>query len=358
MRKYLTYSVLLLSALFSNSSYSNVTHNITFTIKNTGNIEVDTDLGVFDMGNETLRLNEAQIPQSFRNMSTRRATASDIEVSPVGYTLKSKIGNAPEFNVAISSAKFRVVQTWAFDGYNIGRGNCDGGTKRGDTNLYIAAPPDIGLSMNCGSYRAYTESATSYFLFNPTDISFKLKGVINTLRNAKPAVGEYSYQPIHFRFTQWTNTDYMQKRWTIITKLIVEPSIASVEMATNLPLDVSLVSGNQLTGRGSLLATVNGTLGQYLQIEPRSSNNGKLVKGNESIPYTLAVTPLSGDNKSRLLIDGTGSGNLAPVTIETFAKRDQYRLRFDAAFNVANTGLTSGSFNDSVTLIFSTPDMP
>ena len=358
MRKYLTYSVLLLSTLFSYSSYSDVTHNITFTIKNTGDIEVDTDLGVFDMGNETLSLNQAQIPNSFRNLSTSYSTKADMAVEPVGYTLKSTMGSPPEFNIAISSATFRTVVTWAFDGYEIGYGNCDGGTKAGDANLYIAVPPDIGLGMNCYSYRGRTAMSVGYYLFNPTNISFKLKGVINTLRNAKPAAGEYSYQPIQFRFTQWNSSVPTRKTWTIITKLIVEPSIASVEMATNLPLDVSLVSSNQLTGRGSLLATVNGTLGQHLQIEPRSSNNGKLVKGNENIPYTLAVTPLSGDNKSRLLIDGTGSGNLAPVTIETFAKRDQYRLRFDAAFNVAKTGLTSGAFNDSVTLIFSTPDMP
>lgn len=354
---------LLLLALLSQQVMANVINNVTFTVKSNGSIEAYSDIGQFDINNEILTINEASMPNSFKDNTVSYAWGyASTELNPVGYQLISSEQHAPSIILRLLSTTFRVSGRWAWD--NISRiGNCDGGTMANkDVYVYTDTTSITNINMSCVSNQVDHGATVDHFDFYATSIRFVFSDIINELKKSKIPSGTYTYRTAPFQITNnvpnFASFRTTTKVWSINTKVIVEASIAAVEMPASLPLDVTMAAPNKLEGKGTVMATVTGALGKHLKIEPRSSNGGKLVKGAEQIPYTLSVTPLSGDNTPRLLIDGNGSGAQPPVTIETFARRDQYRLRFDAGFATPTTGLTSGRFSDTVTLIFTTPDLP
>ncbi|HEH9402173.1 TPA: hypothetical protein SIA35_004293 [Aeromonas sobria] len=340
---------------------ADVTHNITFTVKNNGVVEAVSDLGAFT-DDITVNVTGDQIPLEFKRGYTQgEYVTSDYYYleTPVGYNVLSEPGPSAQRLPMV----FKLNALYARSaGSLVSGGNvptCDFQSDIGNGRYYLTTAGKELSYTGCSTKSAGSGGPTDmYFTF----LSFSFMeetGGKNTLGQLKFPAGVYRFQPQLFRFVH-VKRPYptVYGNWYINVTVIIEPSIASVSIPTALPLDVAVENANQLTGQGSVLATVTGTLGSNLKILPASANNGQLVKGAERIPYTLSVVPLSGDNKSRLLIDGSNGGAQQEVVIETYEKRDQYQFRFDASFATTLSNLSSGRFSDNVTLIFTTTDLP
>ncbi|MCQ4054433.1 hypothetical protein [Aeromonas sp. SG16] len=355
---------LLLLALLSQQALAVVTHNVTFTVKNNGTVVASSDIGTFDSTGKTLTIRQAEIPAEMRNMTQLPwlFTKQSYQLWPVGRDINST-NTVSGYSLPMSYRvkRLNASAVVAYGAYN--RKNCMsevGGYV--ELNILTDGKP---LSTTCESVQAtsYTSSDREV-TFNALHIEFVFRENLPSLTELKIPAGVYDFPVVRTTFQhllQERGTGAWKANpvhWDMKIKVVVEPSIAVIDMPASLPLDVTMTAGNRLVGKGAVTATISGALGRYLKIEPRSSTGGKLIKGAERIPYTLSVTPLTGDNKPRLLIDGNGTGAQPPVTIETFARRDQYRLRFDAGFSTTTTGLSSGRFSDDVTLIFTTPDLP
>ncbi|WP_429220220.1 hypothetical protein [Aeromonas veronii] len=350
--------VVLLFTLASNQALAVVKHNVTFTVKSNGTVVASSDIGTFDAAGKKLTINESQLPSEMRRTTKLdfEIYKNDYSVNPVGKEMMS-INNIYGYSAPVIY-RVRELRNNSVTSYNKFNGNC-----MVDVSLWIRTDGKP-LSVECKSaqYGLYNTSSRDA-VFPATYLEFVFMEGAPSLAELKLPAGIYTFPTGRTRFKHsiqpvggaWQIYDVY---WDMYIKVVVEPSIAAVEMPNSLPLNVTMATANQLTGQGAVTASVSGALGKYLKIEPRSSNGGYLLKGAERIPYSLSVTPLSGDNTPRLLIDGNQAGAQPPVTIETFAKRDQYRLRFDAEFSTTTTGLSSGRFSDNVTLIFTTPDLP
>lgn len=349
-----------------------VTHNVTFTVKNSGVVETTSNIGSFtdDM---SLTVTGSEMPSEF-NIYYRTVTSDGtrwVLTTPVGYNMLSEPG--PDGYRLPLSLRLKFFHAIGSSGSTSNEGSCDGGSP-GNGNAYINTDNKPFSYSGCSS-RYWTnlypgggfsiKQDTLYFVVRSLTFSFMEDiGGKNGLTKMKLPAGTYRYPTQNFFFRQdITNgvggsTGSLYGQWYVNVTVVVEPFIGSVNIPTALPLDVAVESGNQLTGQGSVLATVTGTLGRNLKILPASTNNGHLVKGAERIPYTLSVVPLSGDNKSRLLIDGNKGGAQQEVVIDNYEKRDRYQFRFDASFATTFSNLSSGRFSDNVTLIFTTTDLP
>ncbi|WP_421215150.1 hypothetical protein [Aeromonas jandaei] len=352
--------LLSFSLLTSDLLLADVMHNVTFIVKDNGSVEAISDLGTFDSTGKILTINSSQMPSEFQSAKKTQNKISEeyfLLWGPIGYLAKSDTspgGSTLEMSIRVKSVIFNGLGII----YLLG-GSC-GNNTMAQYGQFLIDTTRYNLSkVNCDSTNGGVSGDYSYE-FSTHEIVFQfMESMSGGLADLKLPAGRYEFAPKRFQFKHApSNNPTIQRDWLVKVTVVVEPSISSVNIPTDLPIDVNIAANNQVMGQGSVTATITGSLGKYLRIEPRSSNAGNLIKGSERIPYTLSVTPLSGDNTPRLLIDGKGAGAQPPVNIETYARRDQYRLRFDAAFNASPAGLSSGRFSDNVTLIFTTPDLP
>ncbi|MEQ5127443.1 hypothetical protein ABN225_11655 [Providencia alcalifaciens] len=176
------------------------------------------------------------------------------------------------------------------------------------------------------------------------------------LATQKLPAGTYTSQALFRLSHQKDPSDIVWVSWYVNLRIIVEPSMAEVNMPSTMQMVDKKTANNRVVGEGAVQISAQGTLGRNLRIETRSANGGRLIKGSEEIPYTLSVSTLYGDYKPYLLID---SGHVqAPAVIPLYGRDFDYPLRLNAHFDTPMSRITTGYFRDRVTLVFSTSDVP
>ncbi|HCM61696.1 MAG TPA: hypothetical protein DIT05_04000 [Morganella sp. (in: Bacteria)] len=354
---------------------ADVTQNVTFTVKNDGRVEAWTDIGTFDINGRILTVNAAQMPAELRDTTILDALdtsflASDLVVNPVGYTVIGTAGAlASGMQITIPyRVSFMETQPGGNAFSTTSYGQCDGGSifssNRDNMTLRVntnGKPFSSTCDSNVGRfYSTVGYPYTKRKLFFTSALRFEYfenNGGGIWLRTQKVPAGTYTFPIRTFQLTS-NHRPQMTKTvlWHVNLRVIVEPSMAEVNMPSTMEMVVRDTGNNRLIGEGAVQISAQGTLGRNLRIEPRSANGGKLMKGAEEIPYTLSVNTLAGDYKSHLLIDN-GSVQ-APAVIPLYGREFDYPLRLNARFDTPKSGLTSGNFRDRVTLVFSTTDIP
>ena len=361
MIKHIKLMLIVVSLLLTKQAIADVTQNVTFTVKNNGTVIASSDIGSFDAQGKILTVSSVQMPSEFRTGVGVGNVSSDqfVLTTPVGYNIKSLNDNYG--HKLDMSFRLQFLNAASAGSFSLFRGSCDGFVSGDSVNGIRKINTDGKPFSYTGCSSIETRSGGGLEMqINELKFAFmESTGGANSLSNLKLPAGRYEFAPQLFNIRHSLSPmPSVSKNWYVKVTVIIEPSIGAVNMPTAMPLDVTTQANNIISAKGSVLATVTGTLGKNLKILPSSSNNGYLVKGTEKIPYLLSVTPLSGDNKSRTLIDGNAGGAQAEAIINTNEQLFQYQLRFDAGFNTPASSLSSGRFNDNVTLIFSTSDMP
>ncbi|WP_413491623.1 hypothetical protein [Morganella psychrotolerans] len=355
---------------------ADVTQNVTFTVKSDGRVEAWSDIGTFDASGKALTVNAAQMPTELRDSTIITPVPSSypretyLTVNPIGYTVIGTAGAlASGTQITIPfRVSFMETQPGGSAYTNINYGNCDGGSS------FISNMDSMILRINtngksfptmCSSRIGMITDAPSFVyknrkLFLTSVLNFEYfenNGGAIWLRTQKVPAGTYTFPIRTFQLTSHHEPQITKTvLWHVNLRVVVEPSMAEVNMPSTMEMVVRDTGNNRLVGEGAVQISAQGTLGRNLRIEPRSATGGKLMKGAEEIPYTLSVSALAGDYKLHLLID---NGHVqAPAVIPLYGREFDYPLRLNAHFDTPKSGLTSGNFRDRVTLVFSTTDIP
>lgn len=335
---------------------SAATLNVTFTVKSDGTIVAENDWGgTFDYATGILSLGPGNMPSDLNQTSieTFRRTYFWV-LSPIGKDgyARSNFGEVP-LSMRLSTFVGLGPRTtiWYTDKYCSGH---EPPPSYGE--YYISATAADYNKSRCRSALNLNESPSARFMVNRLEfIFFELQdgGVYSLLKLKRPA-GKYIFQQMTYHFSK---SDVVSEYVNVNTAVIIEPSLNAVSMPSELTLDVKREAG-MLVGQGVMLASVTGTLGRNLKIEPRASTGpaGKLTLGSSEIPYTLDVTPQGHDYARRTLVDGQ-TGQLNPVMLPLEGNPFDYQLRFDVNFRVPVQGLQNGKYQGALTLIFTTSDI-
>lgn len=339
--------------LWCSGFLSAATLNVTFTVKNDGTIVLDNDWGgVFDINSGLLMLTGGNIPGEFRDSNDWPSTVSQFwAFSPVGYhnRMVSVRNDAIDMSIRMDYlfGKGHVASNWMptlcqIDPLSLPYGN------------YQVKSTSSDYGGRCSSPIAWNGSGGPFYLVESMHLIFfdGLPGEINRLANRKLPAGKYESSNV-FNIENVNST----KQLVVNTTIIVEPSLSAVNMPSELTLDVRK-EGGMLVGQGAIIASVTGTLGWRLKIEPRAAMGpvGKLSLGSSVIPYNLDVTPQGHDYVRRNLVDGQ-SGTLNTVMLPLEGSPFDYQLRFDVNFRVPVKDLQSGRYQGALTLVFTTSDI-
>lgn len=339
---------------------ADVIQRVTFTVKNDGTVVAETDIGTFDMAGKVLTVSASQMPDELRDATILSSMygKNDIAVSPVGFedgvprSDRGPLGTAVPFRVS----KFTTAPGEEHD--NAVLGNCDAGSRSGKLRINTDSKPFSSRCTSHETYSGYRPLNRKLFMAEELQFQYLEKvGGAQWLATQKLPVGTYTLQRVFDLTSRHYNAGQIKYvRWVVDLKVIVEPSMAEVNMPSRMEMAVRDTGNNRLVGEGTVQISAQGTLGRNLRIEPRSANGGKLIKGTEDIPYTLSISALAGDFSRHVLIE---NGSVQTATVIPLYGRDfDYPLRLNANFDVPKSGLTSGDFSDRVTLVFSTTDVP
>ncbi|HDO1312798.1 hypothetical protein ACE1B4_09335 [Aeromonas veronii] len=340
--------------LWCSGLVSAATLNVTFVVKNDGRVEVSDDWGGrFDINTGLLRLEREIIPVEFRDSKDWPSTVGQFwAFSPVGYHNRMVSVRNDVFDMSIRIeyllGKGHAASNWGptpcqTDPLSLPYGNYQAKSKTSS---------DYGG--RCSSPIAWNGAGGPFYLVESLTIVFfdGLPGEVNRLASRKIPAGKYESSNV-FNIENVNSI----KQLIVNTTIIVEPSLSAVNMPSELTLDVRKEAG-MLVGQGAILASVTGTFGWHLKIEPRVSVGpvGKLSLGSSVIPYNLDVTPQGHDYARRNLVDGQ-AGTLSSVILSLEGSQFDYRLRFDVNFRVPVQSLQSGKYQGALTLVFTTSDI-
>ncbi|WP_322862594.1 hypothetical protein [Aeromonas allosaccharophila] len=343
--------------LWCSGFVSAATLNVTFTVKNDGTIVVDNDWGgTFDYTTGILSLGPQNMPSELRQ--------SNIEDNPKGvwWWLLSPVGKDGYARSHIGSVPMSMrLLTFiglgpAANGWADAHG-CSGYHHNIFYGQYYISTTKVDYNKSrCRSHFYDGVSPSPRFMVERLEfVFFELQedGVYSLLKLKRPA-GKYFFQKMAYSFLK---NDKVWGYVDVNAVVIIEPSLNAISMPSELTLDVKKEAG-MLIGQGVMLASVTGSLGRNLKIEPRASIGpvGKLSLGNSVIPYNLDVTPQGHDYARRTLVDGQ-SGQLNPVMLPLEGSPFDYQLRFDVNFRVPVQGLQNGRYQGALTLIFTTSDI-
>ncbi|MFB2866070.1 hypothetical protein [Aeromonas sp. MdU4] len=353
------------------------TLDVTFTVKPDGSVVLENSWGARFTVDCTPACNQAawlyaptsQLPASMRDTTPIDALSWANRIWPVSHRLSAMNNNSLEvlirpYNIALTiptdttgawtiDSSPHQCRDWGTPGHSV---------SSGYIQAWVLGEPDGKAACDSPGviYSSSRQGFNNHYRIQSYTFFSNLSGGVNGLGKLGLRAGTYKFPPATFTLSRLSPEDnYAPKTTSTVVMnvtVVVEPVPSRVDMPSSVDLVIDNNTAGDLVGKGVVIAQVHGNLGRNLRVQLRSPSGGKLVKGGETIPYTMDVTALAGDLKTRPLLDSKGGFTEAVIPLHE-GIRDEFPLRFDINFLVPKSEITagkvsSGLFVDTATLIF------